>query len=85
MFNLSAIYAYFFFHIYIHIPLMRFTAKSFHSAGASGCNTKIVVEKNQKSFLIFGNSGEIWVSVFHVCSFKEVETIFLAGYARARH
>ena len=25
-----------------------------------------LTEKNRKSFLIFGNFGEIWVSVFHV-------------------
>ena len=28
-----------------------------------------IIEKNQKSFSIFGNSGEILVSVFHVRHF----------------
>ena len=53
MFNLSAIYAYFFFYIYIHTPLMRLKAKSFHSAGASGNNTKIIAEKKSKKFFDF--------------------------------
>ena len=34
------------------------------------------VEKNQKNFLNFGNSREIWVSVFQVKSFEKVESIF---------
>ena len=34
------------------------------------------VEKNQKNVLNFGNSGEIWVSVFHVRSFEKVESVF---------
>ena len=53
MFNLSAIYAYVFFYIYIHTPLMRLKAKSFHSAGASGSNTKIIAEKKSTNFFNF--------------------------------
>ena len=33
------------------------------------------IEKNQKSFSIFGNSGKVWVSIFHVRRFEKVELI----------
>ena len=35
-----------------------------------------IIEKNLKSFSIFGNSGKIWVSVLHFRRFAEVDSTF---------